>query len=55
MAKVYADTNFGGGMFDRLTYSGGVVLINGMAVIILCRMQSTTYNTTEAKLEAATT
>jgi Reverse transcriptase (RNA-dependent DNA polymerase) len=52
----YADANFGGALFDRIAHSGGVVMINGTAVITVCRKQSTTaYNTTEAELDAATT
>ena len=43
-------------VFDRLAYSGGVIMINDTAVITLCRKQSTTaYNTTEAELHAAIT
>ena len=40
--KGYADANFGGAIFDRLAYSGGVIMINDTAVITLCRKQSTT-------------
>ena len=44
------------GFANRLAYSGGVVMINGTAVITLCHKQSTTaYNTTEAELDAGTT
>ena len=54
--KGYADANFGGAIFDRLAYAGGVIMINDTAVLTLCRKQSTTaYNTTEAELDAATT
>lgn len=50
------DANFGGAVFDRLAYSGGVILMNGTAVVTVCAKQSTTaYNTTEAELDAATT
>ena len=43
-------------VFDRLAYSGGVIMINDTAVITLCRKQSTTaYNTTEAELDAPAT
>ena len=56
LTQGFADANFGGAVFDRLAYSGGVVLINGTAIITLCHKQSTTaYNTTEAELDAATT
>ena len=52
----YADANFGGAVFDRQAYSGGVILMNGTAVITVCCKQSTTaYNTTEAELDAAST
>jgi hypothetical protein len=54
--KGYADANFGGAIFDRLAYSGGVIMINDTAVITLCSKQSTTaYNTTEAELDAPAT
>ena len=54
--KGYADDYFGGDIFDRLAYSGGVIMINDTAVITLCRKQSSTAdNTTEAELDAATT
>ncbi len=52
----YADANFGGAVFDHQAYSGGVILMNGTAVITICCKQSTTaYNTTEVELDAATT
>ncbi len=52
----FADANFGGAVFDRQAYSGGVVMMNGTAVITVCCKQSTTaYNTTEAELDAVST
>ncbi len=52
--SAFADANFGGAVFDRQAYSGGVVLVNGTAVITVCSKQSTTaYNTTQAGLDAA--
>jgi hypothetical protein len=33
--KGYADANFGGAIFERLAYSGGVIMINDTAVITL--------------------
>ena len=56
LTQGFADANFVGAVFDRLAYSGKVVLINGTAIFTLCRKQSTTsYNTTETELDAATT
>ena len=54
ITKGFAKANLGGAVFDYLAYSGGVVIINGTAVMTLYRKQRTTvYNATEAKLDAA--
>ena len=56
LTQDFADANFVGAVLDRLAYPGRVILINGTAIFTLCRKQSTTsYNTTEAELDAATT